>query len=214
MEDSFLAESILHQQLTNYRYDKRREFFRLALKSAIEIVRKVVASMPAKSRLISFDRQLLVARWSRFFQVFGIANDCAGYSDKERNEFVPDFWLPWQGCWISVECAYPDKEQREKILAFARAKGKIVFVLCNCAPIVMNGDVVMNSLQYFTPDNEWDGCMEFGSCQSCKSKHIGHLGSHNVDHRAYDTYRGCEYKGECFTNSALLNEAYKAAQTV
>jgi hypothetical protein len=56
VEDSFLAESILHQQLTNYRYDKRREFFRLPLKSAIEIVRKVVASMPAKSRLISFDR--------------------------------------------------------------------------------------------------------------------------------------------------------------
>ena len=169
--------------------------------------------MPAKNGLVSFDKRLLVAQWSRFFQVLGITNDFVGSpEDAKRPEFVPTFWLPWQGCWIGVEGAYPSKEQRDKILAFARSKGKIVFVLCNCAPIVMNGDVGMNSLQYFTPENQWDGCMEFGICPCCKSKHIGHFGSHNVDYRLYDTHRGCEYRGHDFTNNPLLNEAYAAAK--
>ena len=215
VEDCFLAESLLHQQVATYRYDQRREFFKLPLKTAIEIMRQVTTSMPATAGLVSLDKRLLVARWSRFFQVLGIANDYVGFpEDREGSEFVPNFWLPWQGCWIGVEGAYPSKEQRDKILAFARAKGKIVFILCHCAPIVMNGDVVMNSLQYFTPENQWDGCMEFGICPCYGSRHIGHLGSHNVDYGQYDTYRGCEYSGQDFANNALLDEAYAAAKAV
>ncbi len=217
VEDCLLAESLLHQQLARYRYDQRREFFKLPLKAAIEIVRQVIASMPDKNELVNHDKlvdkRLLVARWSRFFQVLGIANNVVGCSSSE-GEFVPDFWLPWQGCWIGVKGTYPNKEQRDKMLAFARSKGEIVFVLCNCAPIVMNGNVVMNSIQYFTPENEWDGCMEFGICPSCMSRHIGHFGSHNVDCRRYDTYRGCEYTGYDFTKNPLLNEAYAAANAI
>ncbi len=44
VEDCLLAESLLHQQLASYRYDQRKEFFKLPLKTAIDIVRRVIAS--------------------------------------------------------------------------------------------------------------------------------------------------------------------------
>lgn len=78
----------------------------------------------------------------------------------------------------------------------------------------MNNDAALNSIQYFTPQNQWDGWMEFGICPNCGSKYIGHFGSHNVDHGRYDTYRGCQYSGQDFTNHPLLNEAYAAARAI
>jgi hypothetical protein len=90
----------------------------------------------------------------------------------------------------------------------------MVFVLYNCAPLAIKVGDVMNSQHYFTPQNQWDGCVEFGICPWYESRHIGHLGSHSVDYGRYDTYRGCEYSGHDFTNNPLLNEAYAAAKAI
>lgn len=214
VEDCHLAESLLHQKLANYRYDQRREFFKLPLKTAIEIVRQVTASMPAIDGLVSWNKQLLVARWSRFFQVLGITYDLVGsVGDGEKAEFVPSFWLPSQDCWIGLGENLPTEAQRSNIFAFSKAQKKIVFALLDCAPIVIRDGNPLNSIQYFTPEGGWDGCMEFGICPCCQSRHIGHFGSHGVE-SGYDTDRGCEYKGQDFTRNALLVEAYEAARAI
>lgn len=69
-------------------------------------------------------RSRLEARWAVFFDTLGIEYEyeAQGYELQLAGDYLPDFWLPKQGCWLEVKGVRPERgPELDKAYAKPRA---------------------------------------------------------------------------------------------
>ncbi len=164
-------------------------------------------------------RSRLEARWAVFFDSLGVPYEYEkeGF-DLDGLRYLPDFWLPEQGCWVEIKGESPSAEECEKCERLARASYQPVFLFHgDVGPLNMqdiydaDGDVVDSrisgsALVWTYSDDygypEWgDSCREWGECRTCGKVGIGHLGF------------ACCHNGWSPHPSPRLERAYTAARS-
>jgi hypothetical protein len=97
-----------------------------------------------------------------------------------ENYFQPDFRLPEQDCFLVIS---PDllftPHGRLEAAYFAEKTRKVLIQLWDCMPGVENiadGETIVHTGNFMTPEGYCDGAIEWGICDHCNSRHIGHLG--------------------------------------
>lgn len=74
-------------------------------------------------------RSRLEARWAVFFDSLHIPYEYEreGY-DLDGVWYLPDFWLPQQGCWIEIKGEEPTEEERTKVCLLALHDNKRAYI--------------------------------------------------------------------------------------
>jgi hypothetical protein len=69
-------------------------------------------------------RSRLEARWAVFFDTLGVKYEYEkeGY-DLDGLWYLPDFWLPEQGCWAEIKGQEPTEEEQEKCVRMQAHSG-------------------------------------------------------------------------------------------
>jgi len=129
--------------------------------------------------------------WILFFEKIKVPYE----DNRERCEimpgffFEPDFWLPDQDVFIIIGDGILDSKMgRSSALTFAKNSGKVLIRFWECK--AGNGcpeknDYSENWGNYITPEGEIGDSVEWGICNKCGSKHIGHFGCSSLLDRKY-----------------------------
>jgi hypothetical protein len=74
-------------------------------------------------------RSRLEARWAVFFDALGIQweYEKEGY-ELDGMQYLPDFWLPEQDCWVEIKGQEPTEEEEEKARRLSYCTGKTVCI--------------------------------------------------------------------------------------
>lgn len=74
-------------------------------------------------------RSRLEARWAVFFDALGIQYEYEkqGYALSNGAFYLPDFWLPSQGCFVEIKGQHLTTTERENIVQLALGANKNVF---------------------------------------------------------------------------------------
>lgn len=80
-------------------------------------------------------RSRIEARWAVFFSTLGIPYEYEkeGF-ELERINYLPDFWLPIQKCWIEIKGEKPTQNEIDKGLLLHDATGNNVFIFYGQIP--------------------------------------------------------------------------------
>ena len=110
-------------------------------------------------------RSRLEARWAVFFDALGITYEYEPQGfDLDGVWYLPDFWLPEQGCWAEIKGVSPTEEEQTKARRFALHSGKPVHVFSGeiCVP-----DPRPNLSYSFYPGEESSVFGSFHECIKC-----------------------------------------------
>jgi hypothetical protein len=75
-------------------------------------------------------RSRLEARWAVFFDALGIRYmyELETFKFGDGTQYLPDFWMPDQDCWIEIKPFSPTEKEEHKAQLLADATGKRVFI--------------------------------------------------------------------------------------
>jgi hypothetical protein len=94
--------------------------------------------------------------------------------------FQADFFLPQQQCFMIVSRdLFSSKTGQLAGLYFAQKTGRTLLCFWDCQPGIeptSDDDLIFHTGQYVTPEGDFNGCIEWGLCPNCGSRHVGHLG--------------------------------------
>lgn len=81
-------------------------------------------------------RSRLEARWAVFFDALGVTYEY----EKEGYRFgriwyLPDFWLPDQGCWVEIKGQEPNEEEKHLAGLLAKGTKKDVYLFSGPIPL-------------------------------------------------------------------------------
>jgi hypothetical protein len=96
----------------------------------VETFEEEFRSRPTVYRGIQF-RSRIEARWAVIFDFFGIQWEFEPehYSLPVGN-YLPDFWLVGQDCWIEIKGPHPTEFEQAKARGLARLTQKVVYIFC------------------------------------------------------------------------------------
>lgn len=116
------------------------------------------------------------ARWAYVFDGLGLKHMYEPQVvDTPHGKYLPDFYLPTQGCWIEVKGPHPTWLERDKAMALARSSGRPVYIFsCSVPQIGVDGAPVYecgtpaadHSWRYNSDGSERPGFM-FGVKECC-----------------------------------------------
>lgn len=181
-KDLDTIEARIHQELAANRINNDREFFQMTVSQAINKINEIVDGHFAYRFGETTYRNSKIAQWACFFGYLGIPFKhltepviLAG-----NISFQPDFFLPQQGCFMVISCdLFSSKTGQLAALYFAQKTGKVLLRFWDCQPGIeptSDDDIILHTGQYVTPEGDFDGCLEWGVCSNCGSRHVGHLG--------------------------------------
>jgi hypothetical protein len=162
-------------------------------------------------------RSRLEARWAVFFESLGIAweYEKEGYDLAELGWYLPDFWLPQQGCWIEVKPDEPDAADLGRVTALASHTGHDVCLLIGPIPQVepatVRGEVVWPgsanaiNVAFGDVENAVDCGHQWHECSLCHYVAIRYPES--------DKRLRCGCQGRDVCTSDRLIRAYDAARS-
>ena len=176
-------EKTIHEQLDEFRINSQREFFRLPVSDALEKIDSIIADFYSIQWAGIKYRKRQDAKWGFFFQKIGVPFTYVTEPIKiigSSGGFFPDFFLPDQNCYIIIDKNYLFTNIG-KLMAYCLAQntGRVVFQFWDCQSGLeydANGDFILHTGVYLTPEGEIDGACEWGICKKCGSRHIGHFG--------------------------------------
>lgn len=122
-------------------------------------------------------RSRLEARWAVFFDTLGIAYEYEpqGFDLGAAGSYLPDFWLPEQGCWVEIKGQTPTAWELTKAQALAAQSGVDVFVFAGPIPFPVNptsADLIESAYRLrgdgkpIEPDDQmwaWEECVSCGA---------------------------------------------------
>lgn len=117
-------------------------------------------------------RSRLEARWAVFFDTLGIAYqyEPEGFDLGNGIWYLPDFWLPRQGCWIEIKGNSPTKTEDEKASALAKGTQHTVFIFFGGIPIPANQEELIqnnDSAHIYFPSGGGDNYYAWCECPKC-----------------------------------------------
>jgi hypothetical protein len=176
-------ETRIHQELAAHRICDDRKFFRLSADEAIDKIDEIIDDHMAYKfgKIIYQHRQH--AKWGVFLEHIGVPFQ---YLPEPVHiagniSFQAHFWLEDQDSFMFVSENFLHTQQGQMVaLLIARKTRKIVVQFWACQPgveYIGDGDIVLHTGTYLTPGGERDGAIEWNICETCGSRHFGHLGS-------------------------------------
>ncbi len=97
-------ETTIHEELDEYRVNKKREFFDLSVAEAIKMVDDIIDNYFSDMFINKWFRKEQDARWGLFFELLKIPFWYIKRPIKVLDGvgFMPDFWLVDQDCFVIV----------------------------------------------------------------------------------------------------------------
>ena len=181
-KDLDVIETRIHHELAEHRINDDREFFQLSVSQAIDKINQIVDEHFANRFGRTTYRDSQVARWACFFGYLGIPfkHLTQPVTLAGNMTFQPNFYLPQQKCFMIVSRdLFSSKTGQLAGLYFAQQTCKVLVRFWDCQPGVeptSDNDIILHTGQYVTPEGDFDGCIEWGYCPNCGSRHVGHLG--------------------------------------
>lgn len=172
-------------------------------------------------------RSRLEARWAVFFDTLGVAweYEKEGF-DLDGEYYLPDFWLPEQGCWVEVKGQSPNEREGNLAFALSGATGKPVYIFWGDVPDPETGEAHTDSAYVYerweaTPADEggsWDNNQMWCECLTCGKVGIAFDGrSDRLPCKARFKGGTCPTSGHgdkgYTNNSPRLKRAYTAARS-
>lgn len=115
-------------------------------------------------------RSRLEARWAVFFDALGVPYEYEpqGFNLGGRS-YLPDFWLPVQGCWIEIKGQEPDARESALAEELAKQRRQPVYVLFGPIPLPTDDTLSYdgNEPAFLFDPQGWDCCHKWCECLSC-----------------------------------------------
>jgi hypothetical protein len=181
-KDLDTIEARIHQELAANRINNDREFFQMTVSQAISKINEIVDGNLSHRFAGTTYRHSQLAKWGCFFGYIQVPfkHLTQPVTLAGSISFQPDFWLPQQGCFMVISRdLFSSKTGQLAGLYFAQKTGKVLLSFWDCKPGVeptSDDDIILHTGQYVTPEGDFDGCIEWGVCPNCGSRHVGHLG--------------------------------------
>lgn len=181
-KDLYTIETRIHRELAEHQICNERKFFQLSVDEAIDKIDEIIDDhMAFKFKEITYQNKQH-ARWGIFLEYIGVPFEylpepviLAG-----NISFQPDFWLPQQDCFMIISPDFFSSSKGQLAgLYFAQKTGKVLLRFWDCEPGIEptpDDDIIFHTGQFVTPEGDIDGCIEWGVCPNCGSRHVGHLG--------------------------------------
>ena len=153
-------------------------------------------------------RSRLEARWAVFFDALGEKweYEKEGFDLPFGGPYLPDFWLPYQQCWVEVKGVNPTKEEDTKAAALAWATDHWVDVLI--------GPVGEHRIQgWRMPYGGRERLIALGLCARCDRlvflrPHAIHMRDYIATRKGYEHAEWDEpiWSGRCYGCGSFTNE--------
>ena len=181
-----------------------------------------IKALPTRYNGIEY-RSRIEARWAIFFDALRIKHEYEreGFDLGDGIQYLPDFWLPQQDCWVEIKGAEPDEDACDKAYSLSAGTGKEVFVFFGAheARTGIYGTTIEAGAYKFFPEGASDATYRWCECTQCGRFGIEFQGrSDRLPCKERDGKAGCRRsvhgdKGHAADTRRLL-EAYNAARSM
>lgn len=166
-------------------------------------------------------RSRLEARWAVFYNALEIPYEYEKEGFALPTWYLPDFWLPSQGCWIEIKGSTPTQEENNLAEALCEFTHANVFIFYGTIPnpdeIRVTGPEYEESsdsaIAYIYLDNHstWDANYAWCECPKCQTLGIQFEARAARNCKCYPIYKP-DWDRVFNGNSPKLLEAYREAR--
>lgn len=118
-------------------------------------------------------RSRLEARWAVFYDALGVPYryEPEGFETPD-GPYLPDFWLPEQGCWVEIKAREPSGDEQRRMAHVAESTGHRGFIFFGNIPVIVRRDrwrFVENEYDEsaYRIDEGWDVSYLWCECPRC-----------------------------------------------